>query len=272
MDHGLPEQRQILPDLLRLSQETGIPPVATNDSHYLTRDDAAAQDVLLCIGTGKTLNDAKRMKFYNSEFYVKNPEEMSDVFRPYSLEAVQNTAAIADRITPSVIVDTGLKIPTYPCPGPTGSPDEYLEDLAKEGLERRLARSGAAPGGLEAAEDARRVRRAPRVGALRHPEDGALELLPDRLGLHQVRQGRGDPRRAGPRLGGRLARRLVARHHRRRPAAVRPPLRALPEPRPHLDARHRRRPLRAPPRRGHRVRAPRSTGATTSGRSSRSTR
>jgi DNA polymerase III subunit alpha len=140
MDHGLPEQREILPDLLRLSKETGIPPVATNDSHYLTRDDAAAQDVLLCIGTGKVLTDTKRLKFYNSEFYVKNPEEMSDVFRPHSLEAVRNTAAVADRITPSVIVDTGLKIPAYPVPVPEKSPDEYLEDLAKEGLDRRLAR------------------------------------------------------------------------------------------------------------------------------------
>ena len=147
MDHGLPEQRQILPDLLRLSQETGIPPVATNDSHYLTRDDAAAQDVLLCIGTGKTLTDTKRMKFYNSEFYVKNPEEMSDVFRPYTLEAVRNTAAIADRITPSVIIDTGLKIPTYPVPVPDRNPDEYLEDLAKEGLEKRLAHPAPYPAG-----------------------------------------------------------------------------------------------------------------------------
>jgi DNA polymerase-3 subunit alpha len=150
MDHGLPEQRQILPDLLRLSQETGIPPVATNDSHYLTRDDAAAQDVLLCIGTGKTLNDSKRMKFYNSEFYVKSPEEMSDVFRPYTLEAVRNTAAIADRITPSVIIDTGLKIPTYPVPVPDRNPDEYLEDLAKEGLEKRLAHPAPYPAGSKA--------------------------------------------------------------------------------------------------------------------------
>ncbi|MGA7992400.1 MAG: DNA polymerase III subunit alpha [Thermoanaerobaculia bacterium] len=149
MDHGLPEQRQILPDLLRLSQETGIPPVATNDSHYLTRDDAAAQDVLLCIGTGKTLTDSKRLKFYNSEFYVKNPEEMSDVFRPHTLEAVRNTAAIANRITPSVIVDTGLKIPTYPVPVPEKSPDEYLEELAREGLERRLQHPAPLPVGAK---------------------------------------------------------------------------------------------------------------------------
>jgi DNA polymerase-3 subunit alpha len=154
MDHGLPEQRQILPDLLRLSQETGIPPVATNDSHYLTRDDAAAQDVLLCIGTGKTLNDAKRMKFYNSEFYVKNPEEMSDVFRPYTLEAVKNTAAIADRITPSVIIDTGLKIPTYPVPVPDGTRTSTSR-TSRRRVSRSASRTRLLPAGRK------RRRRAP---------------------------------------------------------------------------------------------------------------
>ncbi len=139
MDHGLPEQRQILPDLFRLSKETGIPPVATNDAHYLTRDDAAAQDVLLCIGMGKTLNDSKRMKFYNSEFYVKSGAEMAGAFREWSAEAVTNTVAIASRVQTGVIVDTGLKIPTFPVPSDSGTPDEYVESLAQEGLERRLA-------------------------------------------------------------------------------------------------------------------------------------
>ena len=97
--------------------ETGIPPVATNDAHYLTRDDAAAQDVLLCIGMGKTLNDAKRMKFYNSEFYVKNPEEMASVFRPLTLEAVTNTAAIAERVTPERHRGHGAQDPDVPRPG-----------------------------------------------------------------------------------------------------------------------------------------------------------
>jgi DNA polymerase III subunit alpha len=139
MDHGLPEQRRILPDLLRLSKETGIPPVATNDSHYLTREDAAAQDVLLCIGMGKTLADSKRMKFYNSEFYVKDPDEMAQAFAPWSAEAVTNSAAIADRIAPRVILDTGLKLPTFPIPVDFTDADAYLETLAKAGLERRLA-------------------------------------------------------------------------------------------------------------------------------------
>jgi len=138
MDHGLPEQRQILPDLFRLSKETGIPPVATNDAHYITRDDAPAQDVLLCIGMGKTLNDPKRMKFYNSEFFVKSPAEMSEAFRKWSAESVRNAGAIAERVQTGVIVDTGLKIPTFPVPEGLGEPDEYLETLAREGLLARL--------------------------------------------------------------------------------------------------------------------------------------
>src|SRR5262249_16311622 len=72
MGHGVPQQTAIVPDLLRLSQESGAPPVATNDSHYLRRDDAFAHEVLLCIGMGKTLEDERRMRFYNDEFYVKD--------------------------------------------------------------------------------------------------------------------------------------------------------------------------------------------------------
>ena len=142
MDHGLPEQRQVLPGLMQISKETGIPLVATNDSHYLTRDDAPAQDVLLCIGMGKTLSDAKRMKFYNSEFFVKNADEMSDTFKALSLEAVSNTVGIAARVADKVIIDTGLKIPSFPLP--EGSKDEdYLRDLAVEGLERRVEKKKA---------------------------------------------------------------------------------------------------------------------------------
>lgn len=139
MDHGLPVQRELMPELLRLSRETGIPVVATNDAHYLQREDAEAQDVLLCIGMGKTVNDARRMKFYNSEFYVKNPGEMTETFRPWSLEAVKNSVAIADKVAPKVIVDTSFKLPTFPLPEEAGGPDEYLEKLAGEGLEKRLA-------------------------------------------------------------------------------------------------------------------------------------
>ncbi|HKD17693.1 MAG TPA: DNA polymerase III subunit alpha, partial [Thermoanaerobaculia bacterium] len=136
MDHGLPQQTAIVPDLLRLSRETGAPAVATNDSHYLRRDDAFPHEVLLCIGMGKTLEDERRMRFYNDEFYVKDPDEMKARFRTWSAEAVANTVAIAERCAVSFDTD-GLHLPTFSAPGGV-PPAEYFRDLAAEGLERRL--------------------------------------------------------------------------------------------------------------------------------------
>lgn len=137
MDHGLPQQTAIVPDLLRLSRETGAPAVATNDSHYLRRDDAFAHEVLLCIGMGKTLEDERRMRFYNDEFYVKDPGEMKARFARWSEEAVSNTAAVAERC--AVVFDTeGLHLPTFLAP-PGRTPAEYFAELAREGLNRRLA-------------------------------------------------------------------------------------------------------------------------------------
>jgi len=137
MDHGLPKQTAILPDLLRLSSDTGAPLVATNDSHYLRRDDAFAHEVLLCIGMGKTLEDERRMRFYNDEFYVKSSEEMRERFRPWSEEALSNTVAVSQRC--GVTFDTGgLHLPTFPAPEGK-SPAEHFGDLAREGLEKRLS-------------------------------------------------------------------------------------------------------------------------------------
>ncbi|HEX9149665.1 MAG TPA: DNA polymerase III subunit alpha [Thermoanaerobaculia bacterium] len=137
MDHGLPKQTEILPELLRLSTETGAPVVATNDSHYLHREDAFAHEVLLCIGMGKTLEDERRMRFYNDEFYVKSAQEMRDRFRRWSEESLSNTVAVAERC--AVTFDTeGLHLPTFTAPeGKT--PAEHFTELAREGLERRLA-------------------------------------------------------------------------------------------------------------------------------------
>ncbi|HEX4439189.1 MAG TPA: DNA polymerase III subunit alpha [Thermoanaerobaculia bacterium] len=148
MDHGLPQQTAIVPDLLRLSKETGAPVVATNDSHYLRRDDAFPHEVLLCIGMGKTLEDERRMKFYNDEFYVKDPSEMLARFRTWSVEAVSNTVAVAERC--AVEFDTGgLHLPTFTAPDGR-PPVDYFRDLAAEGLERRL-REIAEEGGAAAA-------------------------------------------------------------------------------------------------------------------------
>ena len=145
MDHGLPQQTAIVPDLLRLSTETGAPAVATNDSHYLRRDDAFPHEVLLCIGMGKTLEDERRMRFYNDEFYVKDPDEMLARFRSWSVEAVSNTVAIAERCAVSFDTD-GLHLPTFTTPDGR-PPADYFRDLARAGLERRLSELDAESGG-----------------------------------------------------------------------------------------------------------------------------
>ncbi|HTO77753.1 MAG TPA: DNA polymerase III subunit alpha [Thermoanaerobaculia bacterium] len=137
MDHGLPQQTAIIPELLRLSRETGAPAVATNDSHYLRRDDAFAHEVLLCIGMGKTLEDERRMRFYNDEFYVKSADEMKARFRPWSEDAVANSVAIAERCAVSLDPE-GLQLPTFAAP-PGLTPAEHFGNVAREGLERRLA-------------------------------------------------------------------------------------------------------------------------------------
>ncbi len=95
-DHGIPEERQILPQLLRLSKELDIPLVVTNDVHYLTKDDAVMQKVLLCIQTGKTMDEPHGMGFSTNEFYLKSAEEMAARF-PNLPEAITNTRKIADR-------------------------------------------------------------------------------------------------------------------------------------------------------------------------------
>ena len=94
-DHGIPAQRQVNAGLLRIHRETGIPLIATNDAHYIRREDAEMQDILMCIQMGKTVDDPGRMRFETKEFYVKSEEEMAALF-PDCPEAIENTARIAD--------------------------------------------------------------------------------------------------------------------------------------------------------------------------------
>ena len=134
-DHGIPDQQKIIPMMARLGEEVGLQLVGTNDSHYLQKDDAFAHEVLLCIGTGKTLGDDRRMKFYSDDFYVKGPDEMRRVFSAYP-QAVENTLRIADRIQ-TKFDDSGLHLPNFPVPkgfDATG----YFEKIARDGLKQRL--------------------------------------------------------------------------------------------------------------------------------------
>ncbi len=135
-DHGIPDQQKIVPMMARLGEETGLQLVATNDSHYLSKDDAFAHEVLLCIGTGKTLGDEKRMKFYSDDFYVKGPDDMARVFREYP-QAVANTVRIAERIHMSLDVK-GHHLPKFPVPQGKDIAG-YFEEVVRKGLERRLA-------------------------------------------------------------------------------------------------------------------------------------
>ena len=95
-DHGIPEQQEVNRGILRLAKETGLPLVATNDAHYLRREDSYIQDVLMCIQTGKTVEDTNRMRFETQEFYIKSEEEMRALF-PNLPEALENTQRIAER-------------------------------------------------------------------------------------------------------------------------------------------------------------------------------
>ncbi len=133
-DQGLPEEQRINPMLIRLSRETGIGLVATNDVHYIEREDAAYHDVLLCIQTGSYLSDEDRMRFPNDEFYLKSEDEMRERFA-HIPEALENTHRIAERC--NVTFEFGrLHLPQYLPPEPYDT-REYLRLLVRSGAEKR---------------------------------------------------------------------------------------------------------------------------------------
>jgi DNA polymerase-3 subunit alpha len=134
-DQGLEIEKRVNRELVRLSKETGIPLVATNDCHYLTREDARAQEVLLCIQTGKTLSDTNRMKFATDEFYFKTAEEMARVFAELP-EALERTLALAERCNPKI---ERLANPFPEFRVPEGfTLDSYFEKVVREGFARRV--------------------------------------------------------------------------------------------------------------------------------------
>ena len=135
-DHGLPDQGIVNQQLLKMSRETGIELVATNDVHYTYAKDEKAHDILLCIQTGKRLADENRMRYEGGQYYIKSEEEMKSLF-PYALQALENTQKIADRCL--VEIEFGVtKLPKYDVPDGYTS-WEYLRKLCYEGLEKRYA-------------------------------------------------------------------------------------------------------------------------------------
>lgn len=133
-DHRLAEDKEVNAGLLKLSREMGIPLVATNDAHYVYREDAKTQDVLMCIQMQKTLDDPSRMKFPNDEFYIKSREEMEELFA-FAPESIDNTLEIAQKCNVEFDFDS-YHIPTFDVPDGY-TPLTYLQYLCKQGLVER---------------------------------------------------------------------------------------------------------------------------------------
>ena len=142
-DHGIEDEKRVLPLLIKLANEIGVELVATNDVHYLTKADAEMQDVLMCIQMKKQLDDPKRMKFDTNEFYFKSGDEMAELFKNVP-KAISNTRVIADKVTePAFTINKkgvpekdNTLIPTYTPPDGSTS-EEYLRKLTSEGLQKR---------------------------------------------------------------------------------------------------------------------------------------
>ena len=222
-DQGIPEQRVVNTGLLPIARDLGLPLVCTNDVHYLRRTDQHPHDVLLCIGTGKSLSDEKRLKYHGDQFFLKTPDEMFSVFGDY----------------PEALAEHGPDRRTVRRAHPerAGAPAEFrgargahsrfvLRTKVREGFDARIAR-------LEARGERRRpvsdyeARLASEIE--HHQTDEVPGVLPDRLGLHPARARAGDSRRSRPRVGLGQPGGVLTEDHGRRSVALRPLLRALPE-------------------------------------------
>ncbi len=146
MRHGMPEEEVVNRGLVKVARELNLPLVATNDSHYLDQRDAPAHDVLLCIGTGKTVSDTSRMKFYSDQFYVKSDAEMRELWADLP-EACDNTVEIAKRIDIR-IPEKIFHLPAYPVPqserAAEKTAEEFLLEICEQGLVERYGADRAA--------------------------------------------------------------------------------------------------------------------------------
>lgn len=134
-DHGMEEQRKVTEGNIKLSRETGIPLIATNDVHYINQEDSKAHDILMCIQTGKTVEDQNRRRYPSNQFYLKSPEEMWDMFS-YVPEALENTIKIADECNFDYEFHVS-KLPNFPVPQEYKTHFDYLEEVCFEGLVER---------------------------------------------------------------------------------------------------------------------------------------
>ena len=269
MRHGMPEEEIINEGLISVARELNLPIVATNDSHYLARGDAQAHDVLLCIGTGKTVADTSRMKFFSDEFYVKSPQEMRELFADIP-EACDNTLEIVKRIDMK-IPEKIFYLPDYPVPkvvrrsapgsapatpsawGPhaVGAIDAYAETDSPGGAERTVQLSAddylrlQCEAGLIERYGEERAKNDP---VLRERVEYELDVIV-KMGFSsyflivwdfiKFARDRDIPVGPGPRFGRRFDRIVLPADHRSRSDQVQADLRALSQSRTYLDARRR---------------------------------
>ncbi len=145
-DHDIEEQYRVNEELVKASKELNIPVVATNDCHYIKREHAQLQDILLCIQTGKTVQDENRMKFANDQFYIKSEEEMLQKFS-YIPDALKNTLEVAEKCNFTFPKVKELILPDFPIPKEYKNREEYFTHLVLEGLKKRFG--PAAPAGFK---------------------------------------------------------------------------------------------------------------------------
>ncbi|MBA3849756.1 MAG: DNA polymerase III subunit alpha, partial [Opitutus sp.] len=177
-DHGIPEQRKIIPGLLQLGEEFGLKVIATNDVHYVNKDDAGPHDALLCIQTGAKIADEDRMRFDSTQFYLKSRAEMDALFGEVP-ESVTNTQLVAEMCDLSIPFPKGSeRYPKYPLPVEVKdrlSPAQYLEQLCVEGLKKRY--------GFDYAQVAQRPAVAGRLAKFTRLPAGQKPSAPDSTGL-----------------------------------------------------------------------------------------
>ncbi len=175
-DQGLPEEARIQSNLLKLEKELEIPLVATNDSHYLCEDDAHAQDVMVCIQTGKSINDANRLKFTGNQFYVKSATEMAKVFLGYE-SVLARTLEIAERCNVR-LEKVHDPFPKFEVPAGYSLPD-YFEHITREGFTGRLniLREIQAMGGLKHSLEEYEQRLSREIGIIRQMQFAGYFLI-----------------------------------------------------------------------------------------------
>ena len=246
-DHGLPEQHKTNPALVEIARRIGAPLLATNDSHYTHREDHVAHDALLCVQTGALIDDPKRFKFEGEEHYLKSAAEMRHLFAELP-EACDNTLLIAERA--DVEIDFGrTSLPRFPVPAEFGGATYeecaagYLRHLSVEGAKERYGHP--VPAEVMSRLDYE-------LGVIADMGFSAYFLVV--WDLIRFARSQWDPGRAGAGVGRRVLRGLLPPDRRPRPHPLRPALRAVPQPGPGPDARHRHGLRRALPRRHDQVR------------------